>query len=247
MNEESQKKEIKINEEIKKEEIKIIEENKKEEIKNEDNKKEENKKIEEINNIEKKDENNINNDNNINSNNQEAKRHDYSMETREEDINKFNSGNNSQILNNNSSMANLNINNTEEQLNINDIIDEKDEEKQENIYPIETGLFEKSFVPTKIYSVLKLKSELSTIKHKIINIQQKIRLREEEIEEIRSKAKMKNIIFQSNLLGSKMITLHRMKSKNKEIEETSILMKNRLRENLKKELEYYTNFRLRLY
>ena len=51
---------------------------------------------------------------------------------------------------------------------------------------------------------------------------------------------MKNIIYQSNILGSKIYTLRRMNSKNKKFKELSLNLKNVQRENLKKELEYYS-------
>ena len=231
-------------------------EEKKEELN--DNNKEENNNNEQNNNNNEEGQNkeeNKNNDglnNNINTNdinnasNQEIKnRHDYSLETRAEDVNKINSFNNSHLNNNNTSLNNININNSlEEQINsIKAIIEEKEEEKpakeREKSLQIESGLFEKSSVPKRVYHVLKVKSELSFLKHKLINIQQKIRLKDEEIEELKSRAKMKNIIFQKNMLDSKMITLHRIIIKNKEIEEISLPNKNLINENLKKELKYY--------
>ena len=233
-----------INEENKNIEENNNKENKVEETKKdeENNNKDENNNNDDINKENNKIENNEENNENNNINNQETKKHDYSMETREEDINKFNSGNNSQILNNNnnSGMINSNKNNNSEDLI--KTIEEKEEDK-ENIFPIENGIFEKSSVPTKLFTVLKVKSQLSSLKHQIINIQQKIKLKDEEIEEIRSRAKMKNIIFQSNILDSKMVALHRIKTKNREIEEISLPQKNILRENLKKELDYYTKIK----
>lgn len=64
-------------------------------------------------------------------------------------------------------------------------------------------------------------------------------MKDEEINEIKNRAKMKNIIFQSNLLGKNMTELHKIKTKNKEIEDISIPSKNWQYENLKKKLEYY--------
>ena len=205
------------------------------------NNNEENKNNEEIN-------NNPNPNDSNNDNNQEMKqRHDYSLETRAEDINKIISANNSHLMNNNNntSFNNININNSlEEQINcIKEIIEEKEEDKNqkepEKVVHIESGIFEKSSVPRRIFNILKAKSELSVLKHKLINIQQKIRTKDEEIEELKSRAKFKNIIFQKNVLDSKMITLHRIKTKNKEMEEISLPTKNLLNENLKKELKYY--------
>ena len=190
--------------------------------------------------------NNANDINNNNVTNLEMKhKHDYSAETREEDINKLNSINNSHLMNNTTSINNINANNSlEEQINsIKEIIEEKDEEKNikegEKTIQIESGLFEKSSVPKRVFNILKVKSELSSLKHKLINIQQKIRLKDEEIEELKSRAKMKNIIFQKNMLDSKMITLHKIQTKNKEIEEISLPNKNLLNENLKKKVQYY--------
>ena len=201
------------------------------------------------NNEENKNNENVNsnvNENNNNDTNQLIKyRHDYSLETREEDINKINSVNNSHLINNNTSFNNINANNSlEEQINnIKEIIEEKDEEKNgkegEKTIQIESGLFEKSSVPKRVFNILKLKSELSSLKHKLINIEQRIRLKDEEIEEIKSRAKMKNLIFQKNMLDSKMLALHKIIIQNKEIEEKSLPNKNLLNENLKKELKYY--------
>ena len=192
------------------------------------------------------DANNNANDNNNNVTNLEIRhKHDYSAETREEDINKLNSINNSHLMNNTTSINNININNSlEEQINsLKEIIEEKDEEKivkdGEKTIQVESGLFEKSSVPKRVFNILKVKSELSSLKHKLINIQQKIRLKDEEIEELKSRAKMKNIIFQKNMLDSKMIALHKIQTKNKEIEEISLPNKNLLNENLKKKVKYY--------
>ena len=173
------------------------------------------------------DNNNINND----TTNQEIKhKNNYSMETRWEDPNniKNNSFNNSRI-NNNSNI----INSIEEENSIKEINDEL------NKYQIENGLFEKSVVSSKYYNILKAKAELATLKHKMIIIKQIISMKDEEINEIKNRAKMKNIIFQSNLLGKNMTELHKIKTKNKEIEDISIPSKNWQYENLKKKLEYY--------
>ena len=185
---------------------------------------------------------NINNENNINIvNNEELKnRHNYSMETRGEDLNNFknNSFNNSRIINN-SNISNNNINNSIEEEKDNNSIKEVNEEL--NKYQIENGLFEKSVISSKFYNILKAKTELSTLKHKMIKLKENINLKEEEINEIKNRAKMKNIIFQSNLLGKNMSELHKLKTKNKEIEDISIPNKHLQYENLKKELEYYKN------
>ena len=178
-------------------------------------------------------------------NQENHQRHNYSIETRSEDINKVNSFNNSHLMNNNTSINNAIINNSiDEQIKcIKEIIEEKNEEKSvkepEKVLQIESGIFEKSSVPSRKYSILKVKTELSTLKYKLISIQQKIRLKEEEITEIKSKAKMKNILFQKNILDSKMISLHKMQNENKMIEEISLPNKNLIIENLKKELKYY--------
>ena len=190
---------------------------------------------------------NNNSNENKEKNQENQQRHNYSIETRSEDVNKVNSFiNNSHLMNNNNtSINNAMINNSiEEQIKcIKEIIEEKNEEKStkepEKILQIESGIFEKSSVPSRKFNILKVKTELSTLKHKLINIQQKIRLKEEEISEIKSKAKMKNIIFQKNVLDSKMISLHIMQNKNKEIEEISLPKKNLIIENLKNELKYY--------
>ena len=218
----------------------------KEENKNNEENKNENKSNEENKNIDKKSNNtNANNNSNNNDvNNEQNHKNDNSVETREEDMNKMNSINNSHLANNSSLNNMLNNNSLEEQINnIKEIIEEKDEEKitkEENYLQIDSGLFEKSAIPSKLYNVLKVKSELSAIKHKIINIQQQIKLKDEEITDIKSKSTMKNIIYQSNILGSKMVTLKRIKIKNKEFEELSYNLQNIQKQNLKKELEYYS-------
>jgi len=180
-------------------------------------------------------ENNIDNSN-INNNSPDIKhRHNYSLETREEDINntKNNSINNSRLINN-SNNNNKNNNSIEEEINI------KDEKDDLNKYQIESGIFEKSMIPSRFYNILKVRSELSTLKHRMIKLQQNMKFKEEEINEIKNRAKMKNIIYQSNLLGQNISELHKIKIKNKKIETISIPTKNLQYENLKKELEYYT-------
>ena len=179
-------------------------------------------------------------------NNQENQRkHNNSLETRAEDPNKINSFNNSRLINSNTSINNINANNSlEEQTKcIKEQIDEKDEVKGSRIeksLQIESGIiFEKSLVPTRVFNVLKAKSELSFLKHKLINIQQKIRAKDEEIEELKAKAKMKNILYQKNVLDSNMIALQQIQSQNKEIEEISLPSKNLKIENLRKNLKYY--------
>jgi len=157
------------------------------------------------------------------------------LETREEDINntKNNSINNSRLINN-SNNNNKNNNSIEEEINI------KDEKDDLNKYQIESGIFEKSMIPSRFYNILKVRSELSTLKHRMIKLQQNMKFKEEEINEIKNRAKMKNIIYQSNLLGQNISELHKIKIKNKKIETISIPTKNLQYENLKKELEYYT-------
>ena len=212
------------------------EENKKEK---EDNKNKEENKIEGENNSNEENKNIVNkndNQNNNEINNENKPKHDYSIETKEDDINKMNSINNSHLINGSTSFNNMQINSSEEQINTKDII----EEKNEKFFPIESGLFEKSSIPSKLYNILKVKSELSSLKHKIINIQQQIKIKDDEIIDLKSKATMKNIIYQSNILGSKIYTLRRMNSKNKKFKELSLNLKNVQKENLKKELEYYS-------
>ena len=206
--------------------------NNNDEIKNE----EDNQKINEEN------QNDINGNNidnsNINNNSPDMKhRHNYSLETREEDINntKNNSINNSRLINSNNN--NINNNSIEEE---NIIKDEKEEKDDLNRYQIESGIFEKSMIPSRFYNILKVRSELSTLKHKMIKLQQNMKFKEEEINEIKNRAKMKNIIHKSNLLGQNISELHKIKTKNKKIETISIPTKNLQYENLKKELEYYT-------
>ena len=202
------------------------------EIKNEEN----NRKMNEEN------QNDINENNfdnsNIHNNSPDMKhRHNYSLETREEDINntKNNSINNSRLINSNNN--NINNNSIEEENNIKDEKEEKDDLYK---YQIESGIFEKSMIPSRFYNILKVRNELSTLKHRMIKLQQNMKFKEEEINEIKNRAKMKNIIYQSNLLGQNISELHKIKTKNKKIETISIPTKNLQYENLKKELEYYT-------
>ena len=236
INEESKKEN-----EDKKEEENINNENDKVEKNNENNGNKENENNDknynnEINGEINKENNEKNDNNNENkeNNEQEVKnRHNYSMETRGEDSmaknNSFiNKQNYDSRINNNSSI----LQNNEEDNSIKEINEEL------NKYQIENGLFEKSVVSTKFYNLLKAKAELATLKHKMIIIKQAINIKEEEINEIRNRAKMKNIIFQSNTLGRNISELHKIKSKNKEMEEKSIL-KNLQYENLQKKLEYY--------
>lgn len=175
---------------------------------------------------------------NINNNSPDMKhRHNYSLETREEDINntKNNSINNSRLMNNSN---NNKINNSIEEEN--NTKDEKKEKDDLNKYQIESGIFENSMIPSRFYNLLKVRSELSSLKHRMIKLQQNMKFKEEEINEIKNRAKMKNIIQQSNLLGQNISELYKIKTKNKKIETITIPTKNLQYENLKKELEYYT-------
>ena len=141
---------------------------------------------------------------------------------------------------NNSNFNNISFNNN--MLNMNNSLDEQmkeiiEEEKDDKDMSL---IFGKSAVPKKVYNKVKIKSELSILKHKIITIQQQIRLKDEEIEEIKSKATMKNLIFQSNMLDTKMVKLHKIKTKNNHFERLSIPKKNIKKGNLINELDYYT-------
>ena len=192
---------------------------------------------EENDNMSNNEKNSNNNEENIENNNisqENQRKHNNSIETRAEDPNKATSFNNSNVNANNS---------LEEQIKcIKETIEEKNEDKGgkiEKTLQFESGIFEKSSVPTRVFNVLKAKSELSFLKHKLINIQKKIKLKNDEIVELKSKAKMKNILFQKNVLDSQMITLQQLQSKNKEIEEISLPSKNLMMENLKKNLKYY--------
>ena len=165
---------------------------------------------------------------------------DLSNELREENniikINNLNINNNNNI-NNTSFNNNPNLNHSlEEQMNFKEIIEEvKDED---DYYREQSCIFGKSTVYSKVYNKMKIKSELSHLKHRIINIQQKLRTKDDEIEDIKAKATMKNIIFKSNMLNKKMIKLQKLKSKNQEIEYTSIPLIKLEKGNLKNELEY---------
>lgn len=143
---------------------------------------------------------------------------------------------------NNSNFNNLSFNNVGQNMNnsLDDQINPRETIEEEKDEKDLSGIFGKSVVPKKVYNKVKIKSELSILKHKIINLQKQIRAKDEEIEEIKSKASMKNLIFQSNLLNTKMVKLHKIKTKNNKIEKLSIPIKNIKRGNLKNELDYYT-------
>ena len=122
--------------------------------------------------------------------------------------------------------------------NLKEIIEEERDEdfnQKEN-----SGIFGKSFVPKKVYTKAKVQKELLILKHKIINIQQQIRLKDEEIEEIKNRASMKSLIFKSSMLNTKMVKLYKIRTKNDKIEKSSIPRKNIEKGNLKNELDYYT-------
>ena len=140
------------------------------------------------------------------------------------------------ISGNNSNLNNI-INNSLDE-NLKEIIEEERDEdfnQKDN-----SGIFGKSFVPKKVYTKAKVQKELLILKHKIINIQQQIRLKDEEIEEIKNKASMKSLIFKSNMLNTKMVKLYKIRTKNNKFEKSSIPRKNIERGNLINELDYYT-------
>ena len=140
------------------------------------------------------------------------------------------------ISGNNSNFNNIMNNSLDE--NLKEIIEEERDEdfnQKEN-----SGIFGKSFVPKKVYNKAKIQKELLILKHKIINIQQQIRLKDEEIEEIKNRASMKSLIFKSSMLNTKMVKLYKIRTKNDKIEKSSIPRKNIEKGNLKNELDYYT-------
>jgi hypothetical protein len=87
---------------------------------------------------------------------------------------------------------------------------------------------------------MKAKSELSQIKHQIINIQQKLRVKEDEIEDIKNRTTMKSLMFNSIVLNKKMIRLQKIRTKNQEFEYSSIPLIKTEKGNLINELDYYT-------
>ena len=138
----------------------------------------------------------------------------------------------------NQNNINLNdINNSlEEQMNLKEV---NKKEKNKIFNNKEDIDFDKLLLTNKIYNKLKAKSELCLLRHKIINIQEKIKLKDEEIEEIKSKATMKHLIFQSTFLSAQMIKLQKIKIKNDKIGKLSIPKKNIEKGNLKNELDYH--------
>ena len=190
---------------------------------------------------------NINEDNIKQENiNQVSSKQNISEEIKEDNIIKVNTildnNNNNSNLNKNSSFNTNNIinnNSKEEQINTKEIIEE--EKDCDNFNPKEqSAIFGKSFVYSQVFTKMKAKSELSQIKHQIINIQQKLRVKEDEIEDIKNRTTMKSLMYQSNMLDKKMIRLQKIKTKNQEFEYSSIPLIKTEKGNLINELDYYT-------
>ena len=250
------------------EEIQIEEDNKKyeENINKEMN-------LQEKNNLGNEEKNDIKDEENINK---EDNMENFSAEIKEENIIKINtvSPNNSKLnINNNTSFHNNNDNNNdkndnnpqinnsiEEPLNVKDVIEEEKDEDKFNEKD-QSAIFGKSFIFSKVFTKMKVKSELSQIKHQIINIQQKLRLKEDEIEDIKHRTTMKSLKFQSNMLNKKMIRLQKIKTKNQEFEYSSIpfnlkykynslklrnVKRQRDLENLKKKIDQIESMKLML-
>ena len=213
-----------------------------------------------INNIKNEEDNNKqenNNQNNINEDNIKKENINHSNnnqiiseEIKEDNIIKVNtiSDNNTNInlninLNKNSSFTTnnpINNNSKEEPINSKEIIEEEEKDYY-NFNPKEqSAIFGKSFVYSQVFSKMKAKSELSQIKHQIINIQQKLRFKEDEIEDIKNRTTMKSLMYQSNVLNTKMIRLQKIKTKNQEFEYSSIPLIKTEKGNLINELDYYT-------
>ena len=208
--------------------------------------------LQEKNNLGNEEKNDIKDEENINK---EDNMENFSAEIKEENIIKINtvSPNNSKLnINNNTSFHNNNDNNNdkndnnpqinnsiEEPLNVKDVIEEEKDEDKFNEKD-QSAIFGKSFIFSKVFTKMKVKSELSQIKHQIINIQQKLRLKEDEIEDIKHRTTMKSLKFQSNMLNKKMIRLQKIKTKNQEFEYSSIPLIRTEKGNLINELDYYT-------
>ena len=231
----------------------------------EENNNNENKENNEENNNQNNDENKNENENN-NENNENENNDEINNENNDENNNENKDENNNENIdenNNENKDENNNINNDNQDTkdNNNNINDTKAEElknnnnleeenntineinEELNKYQVESGLFTESEISAKFHNLLKAKVELSTLKLKMIKIKQIINLKEDEINDIRNKTKMKNIIFQSNLLVKNMSELHKMKTKNIQIENVSIPARNLKNENLQKELELYNKKR----
>ena len=140
---------------------------------------------------------------------------------------------------NNSNFNNIN-NSIDEPMNLNEVIEEEKDEDFNQKENNNSVAFGKSVVPSKVYNKVKAQGELSKLKHRILNIQKQIRLKDEEIEEIKNKTCMKHLIFQSKVLNTKMVKLHKIKTTNNKFEKLFISNKSIQRENLKNELDYYT-------
>ena len=256
--EEDKNKEIEKNEEKKNEKTEIIltkermiEEVKVEEDNNINNNNKENE--EENINQEHNNQENINQDN-INVDkikkgniNQASNKQNLSEEIKEDNIIKVNTVSDNNInlnINKNSSFNTINPINSnskskEEPINSKEVIGE--EKDYDNFNQREqSAIFGKSFVYSQVFTKMKAKSELSQIKHQIINIQQKLRVKEDEIEDIKNRTTMKSLMYQSNMLNKKMIRLQKIKTKNQEFEYSSIPLIKTEKGNLINELDYIT-------
>ena len=145
-----------------------------------------------------------------------------------ENMNKINS--------NNKNLNNIN-NSLEEKINSKEV---KEEEKDKIFNNKDNIDFNKLSSMNKLYNKLKAKSELCLLRHRLINIQEKIRFKDEEIDEIKSKTSMKHLIFQRTFLNTQMVKLRKIKTRNDKIEKLSIPKKKLEKGNLKNELDYHT-------
>ena len=213
----------------------------------------ENIKIEENNNINnnsKKNEENKNQDNikqdNINKENiNQTSNKQNSIEDIKEDskikVNTISDNNTNLVINKNIALSNNLANNIskEEPINSKGVIEE--EKDMDNFNQKEqSAIFGKSFIYSQVFTKMKAKSELSQIKHQIINIQQKLRVKEDEIEDIKNRTTMKSLMFNSIVLNKKMIRLQKIRTKNQEFEYSSIPLIKTEKGNLINELDYYT-------
>ena len=203
------------------------------------------------------DNDNINNDN-INENQQTQKQQpktNHSIETRFENkedpiihMNKNNDNINNQINNYNFTSDQNNIQGIQEneEGNSNNFASKKNfksnsiETRDSNF---DSKLFEGSGIPSGVFKSLLVKTELSSLRHKMISIQENILIKEEEINEVFDKSKMKNILLESNKLLFQSNELQKIQTRTNELETFLIPNKTKLLDNLKDEFDYYDNIK----
>ena len=107
----------------------------------------------------------------------------------------------------------------------------------------DSKLFEGSGIPSGVFKSLLVKTELSSLRHKMISIQENILIKEEEINEVFDKSKMKNILLESNKLLFQSNELQKIQTRTNELQTFLIPNKTKLLDNLKDEFDYYDNIK----